>query len=389
MKNFMMKYWLLVTLLVLITFVFTVGDQLPLSVKNVFYSISTVIRQMLLVLLPFLVFPYITSSLSKLKGKGALLILSILLGAAFFLFLAILYSYGVSALCFPWFDFASNLQLSETNDVCSLIDLSFEPAFSIEIALISGLVCGLFLSYKPTPSLLKFVDKYCTASTFFFEKVFTPLLPFYIFGLLLKLHHDNDCGNLFSVFKNVILLVIIAQALYIIFLFVIGSGGHIKKAFQSLKNALPAGLTGFSSISSVIALPVTLKAAEENVEDPNIAKLTIPTTVNCNALGDAVSMPLFALLLYYIAFQELPSLTAYLPFALTLTLAQFGAVSVAGGSVIIIIPVLISKLQFTHEMVGLLTAIAIFADPWGTGCNVMGNSGYVTFVDRYFNRKHR
>jgi len=33
-------------------------------------------------------------------------------------------------------------------------------------------------------------------------------------------------------------------------------------------------------------------------------------------------------------------------------------------------------------MIGLITAISVFIEPWGTGCNILGNSGYVIIVER-------
>ena len=129
-------------------------------------------------------------------------------------------------------------------------------------------------------------------------------------------------------------------------------------------------------------MPLTQKAAEKNTKDKSIADLTIPATVNVHALGDAIALPFFAIAIYFFTYKQLPPFEIYVLFALLLTVAQFGAISVAGGSVYIILPLLEQKLGFTAEMGGLLTAIYLFVDPWSSACNVMGNSGFVMIIHR-------
>lgn len=389
MTSFLRKYWLLLLLFGIMIIVFGFGDHFSLYQKQFFFTLSSLIKTFLLVGLPFLIFPFIVMSIANLQGKGAVLVIAILFGVALSQFIAILFGYGIGELFFPLLDLGTHLNLGERNDVCVLIDWEVDPFFTIEISLLCGLITGIILSYTKQNIVHRAIGKYLVFSTFFFEKIFTPLLPLYIFGFLLKLQNDTDCGNIFEKFRTLIVLLFMAQILYIFFYFLWGKAFKSKPTFKAFRRALPAGVTAFSSISSVITLPVTLKAAEENVQDKTIANLTIPTTVNCHALGDAIALPLIALAIYYMSYASLPDFWTYLPFALMLTLAQFGAISVAGGSVIIIVPILISHLKFSPEMIGLITAVSIFLDPWNTGWNVMGNSGYVMIVDRIYRRFRR
>jgi Na+/H+-dicarboxylate symporter len=375
------QYWMLVSLALIVLGTFFFWHHLSLEVKSVLYTVSTVLKNILIFLLPFLVLPYIFNSLSDLKDQGALLIILILLGVAVSTFAAIIYGYGVVQLITSYISIKPYTIALDQDQIFSYINLSL-PSIPVELSLVLGAIAGIVQSHRPSQKVAKFFAKYQYASDFFFAKLFTPILPLYILGFLMKIAHDGDFGALFHSFKGLFLCMIAAQIIYIFGYFLIGSAGFINRALRAFKNAMPAFITGFSSISSMVTLPVTLQVAYENTKNFKIADLTIPTTVNCHAVGDAIGLTILSLCIYYFTNGSLPDFSTFVVFAGILTLAQSGAVSVAGGSVIIIVPYLQKTFGFTPEMIGLITAISVFIEPWGTGCNILGNSGYVIIVER-------
>jgi Na+/H+-dicarboxylate symporter len=154
---------------------------------------------------------------------------------------------------------------------------------------------------------------------------------------------------------------------------------------QAFKNSLDAAIVGFSTMSSVVTMPVTLKAAEKNIKDAKVARITISTTVNCHAIGECISLPFIALTIYFISFGMLPDLSTYIHFAFFVAIAQFGGVAVPGGSIIIVLPFLSSYLNFSDEMTSLIIALSIFTDPIGTANNVLGNSAFAIIIYRIKN----
>ena len=375
------QYWMLVSLVIIVLGTFFFWQDLSINTKSILFTLSTVLKNILVFLLPFLVLPYIFNSLSDLKDQGALLIVLILIGVAVSTFAAIIYGYGVVNLITTYISikpYAINL---DQDQIFSYINLNL-PSIPVELMLAIGAVAGIIQSHKPNKKVQRFFEKYQYASDFFFAKLFTPILPLYILGFLMKIAHDGDFGAIFHSFKNLFLCMIAAQIIYIFGYFLIGCTGFVNRALRAFKNSLPAFITGFSSISSMVTLPVTLQVAYENTKNFKIADLTIPTTVNCHAVGDAIGLTILSLSVYYFTNGSLPDFSTFVVFAGILTLAQFGAVSVAGGSVIIIVPYLQKTFGFTPEMIGLITAISVFIEPWGTGCNILGNSGYVIVVER-------
>ena len=90
-------------------------------------------------------------------------------------------------------------------------------------------------------------------------------------------------------------------------------------------------------------------------------------------LGDALGIPLIALSLYAVEYHTMPEFSAYVTFAISYVLAKFAAAGIPGGTIIVMIPVLESSLQFTPEMSGVILMMYILFDPFCTTANIFGN----------------
>jgi len=90
-------------------------------------------------------------------------------------------------------------------------------------------------------------------------------------------------------------------------------------------------------------------------------------------LGDALGIPVMALSLYVVQYHNMPEFSSYLIFAISYVLAKFAAAGIPGGTIIVMIPVLESSLQFTPEMSGIILMMYILFDPFCTAFNIFGN----------------
>jgi len=155
-----------------------------------------------------------------------------------------------------------------------------------------------------------------------------------------------------------------------------------------IKNSLTAGLTGFSTMSSLASLPVTLTVAEKNTQNPKMARAIIPATVNIHMIGDSIAIPIFAMSILLSFGLSLPTFEQYLVFAVFFVLYKFAVAAVPGGSIIVILPVLQSYFGFSGPMAGemsaLITTLYILFDPLVTFVNVLGNSAFVILMARFF-----
>ena len=152
---------------------------------------------------------------------------------------------------------------------------------------------------------------------------------------------------------------------------------------------LPAAITGFSTMSSAAAMPLTILGAEENAKDPTLVRSVIPATVNIHLVGDCFAIPIFALAVLKNYGVADPSVSTYLVFAFYFVLAKFSVAAVPGGGILVMLPILEAHLGFNAEMMSLITALYILFDPVITSANVLGNGGFAQVIGKlvsYFER---
>lgn len=363
------------------------NDLIAINYKILAYTVSYIIKNILMFLIPLLILPFIIQSIIEMKSQGAYLILFILVMVFFSNIISLIIPYAIGMHMIPYLGITEALEILSNEEVIpSLHDFNLPELLSIPQTMILGVTIGLILGYIPSPTAIKIVRNYYKFSCNFFEKIFIVFLPIYIFGTMLKITHEIDFIALLPIFGSMICLIVGLQVIYISFLFFMACGGNWRHTFIAIKNALPAGVVGLSTMSSLVTMPITLKAAEKNTQNSELARVTISTTVNCHDVGDCISLPIIALTIIYITTLTFPDFTTYAWFVLLVAFAQFSSASVPGGSIAIILPFLTHTLGFTNEMTSLIIALSICLDPIGTANNVMGNSVFVIFMNKIYNK---
>ncbi len=388
MLAFIKRFYFLLLIFGIILCVLTLGDFIPFYGKRVAYTVSDIIRSVLMFVLPILVLPFIINSVSLMKSRGFFLLVSLVMLITLSNFISICIGGGFATTFVPMMDlktsFARGFNAGDAVALDALLTLDLPSIISIEVVLICGFLLGLWHGVYQNKNFESFVVKFKSVSTIFFTKIFIPLMPVYIFGNMLKIDVENDFAQVFSDFGQIILLVVGIQVIYIHFLFWVGNRFSWSETVASVRRALPAWVLGFSTMSSLVTMPVTLKAAEQNLKDKNLAQLAITSTVNCHTIGECISMMAIAMTVMLMSQGMVaPDLTTFLMFSMIFALAQFTAVSVPGGSVVIIIPLLIKYFGFSPEMVGLVATLSVFMEPIGTAHNVHGNSAFALLIKRY------
>lgn len=355
-----------------------------------FYTLSHGIKELLFASLPLIVFSYIAASLLALnKGAAPLLILGICGMVTISNFFSVFVSYGIGNLFLPFILSPQNLGLGEVGSaIVPLWDFHIPSYVTSSHAMIAAIVVGVLSNFffKETVfgwGLALWLLALRNGVTTVLQKIFIPfLLPFYIFGFVLKMNAEGLFEELILHYSKVLILFCVALVAYIFFLYLLGAGGRLQKALSSMKNMLPAGITGFSTLSSAVAMPVTLGATEKNVGDRAFAQLAIPSTVNIHMIGDAIGIPLlgFTVLLFW--GQPLPSLESYLIFAAFFCFFKFSAVAVPGGGMFVLLPVLKEHMNLDDNMIALVQMLYLLQDPIFTCANVMGNGAFAMILQR-------
>jgi len=217
------------------------------------------------------------------------------------------------------------------------------------------------------------------------SKVFIPVLPIFILGFILKSQHDGLVNILFKNFIPLLLIILTMYTIYIGFLYMISKNFIFNDAIYALKNILPAMLIGFSSMSSAASMPILIDASAKNVKDSNLPRRIIPFITNTHMIGDALAIPLIAMSLYIVEYGHPPSMYKYFIFSTSYVLTKFASAGIPGGTILIMIPILESKLGFTSEMSSVILTIYLLFDPICTSGSILGNGAFVIIFEKIKN----
>lgn len=378
-KKFRFSLPIKLFLIIIIAFLF--GNFLPEFLKAFFLTASLLIKSLLLFFLPIIVFLLVFSSFSHLAG-GFVIFTGLLLGLICLSnFSALIFSYFFGSI------FENVLAATSGGHTTSII---LKPLYEINLfkicdnstALITGLSFGIYASVTNNKSMKIFAKRSANIVNILLAKLFTPVLPIFILGFLLKAQHEELLNVLIWNFIPLLSISIFAFLTYIGMLYFIACRCNFKKMLIVLKNVLPAAIVGFSSMSSVAAMPTLIEGTVKNARDINIPKTIIPFTTNTHMLGDALAIPLMAMSLYIFEYGNLPQFGQFLFFASSYVLAKFAAAGVPGGTILIMIPILESKLGFTSDMSAVILTTYLFFDPFCTMGSVLGNGVFAIIFEK-------
>ena len=203
----------------------------------------------------------------------------------------------------------------------------------------------------------------------------------FVAGFVIKLQHDGIIAQIIQDYTIIFAIIAIAQFGYISLLYFVFNKLNIAQTLSSIKNMLPAAVSGFSTMSSAASMPLTLIGTERNAQNKDLVHTVVPATVNIHLIGDCIAIPCFAfaILKNYDIMQ--PHLFTYLIFTGYFVLAKFSVAGIPGGGILVMLPILEQYLGFNAEMLSLITALYILFDPVITSANVLGNGALAKIID--------
>lgn len=366
------------------------GKILDNKTISYIYTASLIIKDGLMTVLPFIIFSYLVAALVSFEKKAPLLIVFIVLLVVFSNAMSVIVAYGAAQLAFPFLGKMSAEGFSAAKEtILPVWNIGLEPLISSDKALLAGIITGLMINFIPSESTRSKIKdlsfRFRDWTTKALKNSFIPFLPIYVLGFVLKLDKDSSIEILMQNYGKVFIVGCLLIVVYLLFLY--GLAANFRKSIfiGYLREMIPAGLTGFSTMSSAATMPVTLAATERNLKDRSYADFVIPTTVNIHLVGDGLNIALTALALLVMSGQNFPSFNTYLLFTLYYCLAKFSCAGIPGGGVIVILPVIQSYLGLSSEITGLLATIYILQDPILTSANVMGNGAFALLSRKILN----
>lgn len=374
-------------LITMIIVIFLAGDYFPLGIKEFFYTISVLIKDLLVLALPYIIFAYLFSTLVALQNGAILFVVTLVTSVVVMNFLGLNIAYLVSGLLTEMSGLAP-VHADASRELMPMwkipVPAIVSAVFKNEYGLVLGVLSGVGLGYLKVKELSEVSDRLKLGASFILNKLFIPVVPFFILGFLLKMQHEGTLAYVLKQYGPVYLMIAGVQIVYMMTLFALGAKLNPKTWLEYLRNMLPPVITGVSTMSSAAALPFSLAAAEKNTRNPLIARSVIPSTVNINLMGDSLGVPLMIIATMVTFGIGIPPYSLFLTFAGYYVMYTFTVAAVPGATIIVMTPLIERLLGFNAEMVGLVTALYILYDAFGTMMNVLGNGAFVVLFNRIF-----
>lgn len=351
---------------------------------RVFLTFNSIFSNFLGMFIPLLIIGLVAPGIADLgKGAGKLLLITVLLAysstvlSGVFTYFSCYFAYphilgnGLTAL--------GNMDMSNTLTPYFTIEM---PAFiSVTTALVIAFMLGLTTATITGTTMRGFLVDFRDIITTVITKVIIPCLPLYIFGIFLQMGAEGHVGAVLGAFLKIVGFIFLLHVTELIFLFLAAGSVTHKNPFRALVTMLPAYVTALGTASSAATIPVTLQQAIKNGVREETASFTVP-------LCATIHMPCSILKITAVAYaitlsMGLPSdFGTYIGFIMMLGITMVAAPGVPGGAIMAALGLLSSMLGFDSNMQGLMIAIYIAMDSFGTAGNVTGDGAIALIVDR-------
>ncbi|QFZ55089.1 dicarboxylate/amino acid:cation symporter [Oceanihabitans sp. IOP_32] len=366
------------------------GQYLPESINRIFTTFNAFFGQFLSFSIPLIIMGLIMPAISDLgKGAGKLLLITALIAYGSTLFSGFM-TYFTASSIFP------QLLESHVNNTDQITDSGIEltPYFSITIppvidvmsALVLAFIIGLGLSFQEKSSLKLVVKDFQNIIMQLIENVIVPLLPLFILGIFVSMSFSGKVLSILTVFLSIIGVIFALHILLLLLQYTIAGLLTKRNPLKLLATMMPAYFTALGTQSSAATIPVTLEQTLKNGVSDKIAGFVIPLCATIHLSGSIMKITACAMALMIL--QGVPySFTLFAGFIFVLGIAMIAAPGVPGGAIMAAVGILQSMLGFNEDMLGLMIALYIAMDSFGTACNVTGDGAISLVVDKITREK--
>ncbi|MGF7186317.1 Na+/H+-dicarboxylate symporter [Desulfitispora alkaliphila] len=269
--------------------------------------------------------------------------------------------------------------------------VGLDPFFKIEVAplvgvmtaLVTAFVFGIGIAKTESSTMKNFFDEGKKVIELLIVKVIIPILPIYIAGIFTELAAEGTVFETLATFGVVLMLAVFTHWVWLIIQYSIAGAFTGKSTFGALKTMLPAYFTALGTMSSAATIPVTLRQAKANKVREEVADFAVPLSATIHLSGSTITLTLCAVAVMVMSSGlSMPGFLDIMPFILMLGVVMVAAPGVPGGAVMAALGLLTTMLGFTETALGLMIALYMAQDSFGTAANVTGDGAIAMLVDK-------
>ncbi|MDD5951244.1 MAG: dicarboxylate/amino acid:cation symporter [Bacteroidales bacterium] len=360
----------------------------PVWAVRVFLTFNSVFGNFLGMFIPLLIIGLVAPGIGDLgKGAGKLLLVTAAI-AYLSTILSGFFSYFTCRFTFPALLGDSVKALGDidmSNSISAYFNIEMPAFISVTTALVLAFTIGLGLTVLKGNALRELMKDFKELVMLVISKMIIPLLPLYIFGIFLQMGAEGHVGAVLGMFIKIILIIFLMHVTVLLLQFLIAGAVSGKNPFKSLVTMLPAYVTALGTQSSAATIPVTLAQAKKLGVRDNIADFTVPL---CATIHMSCSILKIVACAYAVSLSVgLPlDFQTYAGFILMLGITMIAAPGVPGGAIMAALGLLASMLGIDGNLQGLILALYIAMDSFGTAGNVTGDGAISLIIDKIAKR---
>ncbi|MEI0559791.1 cation:dicarboxylate symporter family transporter [Brachyspira intermedia] len=384
----MKKIGLLPRIIIGIILGILVGMFLPAPVVRIFVTISSIFSLFLNFIIPLMIVAFIGYGIANLT-EGATKLIGITVAISYgSTLLAGSIAFLVASNLFPTLLGAAALSsVKIESGLDSYFTIPLKPLFDVTSAVVFAFILGIGITMlrpkKQGEELFSIVRDSEEVIQAILKNIIIPILPLHILGTFANLAYAGSIQHILIIFGKVFAVVITLHILYITALFIISGLIAKKSPLMLIKNQIPPYFTAVGTQSSAATIPVSLIAAERNGVSEQIRKFVIPLCATIHLAGSMITLTCCSTAVILILGQN-PTYSSILPFILMLGVAMVAAPGAPGGAVMSALPFFYMIGITGEELQGLMIALYLTQDSFGTAANVSGDNAIAVFVDWFY-----
>ena len=364
------------------------GDQVDIGliIANTIMIFKSIFGNFLGFIIPLLIIGLVAPGIGNLRnGAGTLLVITVIIAYTFTIF-AGFFTYVITSIVYPFMLEGANF-VQGTGDVqkglTPYFTIPMPPLTTVTTGLILAFVLGFGLAVTKTPNLMKIMEDFREIVNKIINAIIIPLLPYYIFTIFLEITVVGEIGKVLAVFLKIIAFIFLLTILLLLVFF--GIAGVIAKRnpFKLLVAMAPAYVTALGTSSSAATIPITYQSVRKIGVKEEIADFVVPLCATINLSGSMLKIVACSFAIILTTDMDV-TFSQYVAFIFTLAVAMVAAPGVPGGAIMTAIAPLASILGFSDSTNGLMIALYIVMDSFGTAANVTSDGAIATILDKIY-----
>lgn len=379
------KVGLLPKIIVAIILGIVCGLFFPDWLVRIFLTVNGLFSNFLGFIIPLLILGLVAPGIADLgKGAGRLLLITALLAYGFTLFSGF-FTYFACELSYPWLlGDAGELHPIEASAAVPLapyFTVMMPPLMDVMTSLVLAFTLGLGMSVINGATLKGAMEDFKDIINRVIVSVIIPLLPLYIFGIFLNISNSGQVSGVLGVFVKIIVVIFLLTIVLLFIQFFIAGFVSKKNPLRLFRNMLPAYMTALGTQSSAATIPVTLEQTIKNGVNRELAAFVIPLCATIHLSGSTMKIVACAMAIMLMSGMPI-SFGMMAGFIFMLGIAMVAAPGVPGGAIMAALGLLQSMLGFDETAQGLMIALYIAMDSFGTATNVTVAGDIAIIVNR-------